>query len=96
MVCNMGETDRKIRIAIGVVFSILALMNLNIFLALPLILIIYTVSLRWCFLYHFLDINTNPVYKHVSKGNIIEGLALSSAMLLLGALIYLIIEFFLK
>ena len=95
MECNMGTTDRYIRTAMGIAFTIFAAMTLKPIMLVPVLIIAYTVSTRWCFLYHLMGINTGCHHTTARKGrnNIIEGLSLSLLLLLMLLLIYLIVRY---
>lgn len=94
----MGTIDRYIRATAGAALAIYAVINFNIFIAIPIIIIAYTVATRWCILYQFLGINTgcNRETDGSQKGtrnNIIEGLSISLVLFLLLLIIYLIIRY---
>ena len=98
MKCNMGTIDRYIRATMGIAFAVYAAMTLNPILAIPILIVTYTVVTRWCLLYHFLGINTGCHLKddHTAKGgrnNLIEGLSISLVFLLLLFIIYLIARY---
>jgi len=94
----MGTTDRYIRATIGIAIGIYAAISFNPIVAIPVVIIAYTVTTRWCILYHFLGINTgcqqtegNTVKS--GRNNIIEGLAISLVLLLLLLVVYFIIQY---
>ena len=98
MKCNMGTTDRYIRATAGIMFAIYAGMKLDPIIAIPSIIIAYTVVTRWCLLYHMMGINTgchqvegNSVKS--GRNNIFEGLSVSLLFLLVLLIIYLIIRY---
>lgn len=98
MKCNMGTTDRYIRSIMGIIFAIYAAIMFNPIIAIPSIIIAYTVATRWCILYHFLGINTgcqqvegNTVKS--GRNNIIEGFSISLILLLLVSIIYFIVKY---
>jgi len=98
MKCNMGTTDRYIRAIMGIVFAIYAAIMFDPIIAIPSIIIAYTVATRWCILYHFLGINTgcHQVEGNTEKSgrnNIIEGLSISLVLLLLLLIIYFIVRY---
>ena len=97
MKCNMGTVDRYIRSTIGIALAIYAVMTLNPIAAIPVIIIVYTVSTRWCILYQLMGINTGcHLNENDTKGtrnNIIEGLALSAVLLLVLLIVYLIVRY---
>ena len=101
MKCNMGTTDRYIRATIGVVFAIYAVMYFSPIIAIPSIVIAYTVATRWCILYQLLGINTGCHLdeKNGSKGtrgSIVEGISISTVVFLIALIIYLIIQYIIK
>ena len=96
MKCNMGTIDRYIRTTAGVLLLIYAVINFDIFIVIPIMIIGYTVSTRWCILYHFLGINTgchlkDDTSQKGTRNNIVEGLAISLALLLILLTVYLIV-----
>ena len=98
MKCNMGTTDRIIRIGIGTIFTIYAIIEFNPIIIIPCIVIAYTVGKRWCILYHFLGINTgcDSTERNAPKGtrgSIVEGLAVSSVFFLIAVILYLILRY---
>jgi len=98
MKCNMGTIDRYIRATIGIALAVYAAMTLNPIIALPILIVTYTVVTRWCLLYHFMGINTGCHMKdnNTAKGgrnNLIEGLSISLVFLLLLFIIYLIARY---
>ncbi len=98
MKCNMGTKDRIVRITIGTLLAVYALIEFNPVIAIPCIIIAYTVGTRWCILYHYLGINTgcDSTEVNASKGtrsNILEGLSVSAVFLFIGLIIYLIIRY---
>ena len=94
---NMGSTDRLIRSMMAIALSIYAFMTLNPIFAIPISLIAFTVSTRWCVLYQIMGINTGcHLDNNATKGtrnNLKEGLALSAALLLILGIAYLIIRY---
>ena len=94
---NMENTDRLIRSVMAIALSIYAFMTLNPIFAIPITLIAFTVSTRWCILYQYMGINTGcSLDDNDTKGkrnNISEGLALSAALLLILGIVYLIIKY---
>ena len=67
-------------------------------IAIPSVIIAYTVATRWCILYHFLGINTgcHQVEGNTEKSgrnNIIEGLSISLVLLLLLSIVYFIVKY---
>jgi len=97
MKCNMGTMDRYIRASMGIAFAIYAAMTLKPIFAIPVLIIAYTVSTRWCLLYQMMGINTGcHLEEKDTKGtrnNIIEGLSISLVFLLLLLIIYLIVRY---
>ena len=97
MKCNMGIVDRYIRSTMGIALAIYAAITLSPIFAIPVVIIVYTVSTRWCILYQLMGINTGcHLDENDTKGtrnNIIEGLALSAVLLLLLLIIYLIVRY---
>ena len=94
----MGKIDRYIRTAIGIGIALYALINFEFIIALPSIVIAYTVATRWCILYHLLGINTGCHLEEgntakIGRNNIIEGLFTSFVFFLLLLIIYLILKY---
>ena len=96
MKCNMGVIDRYIRTSIGMAFLVYAGFTLNPVLLIPIAIVGYTVSTKWCLLYQMMGINTGC---HLSgeyrrgRNVIAEGLLTSLSFLLLLLIIYFIASY---
>lgn len=97
MKCNIGTIDRIIRRLIGISFAIFAAMKLDSIMAIPSIIIVYTVITRYCPAYYLIGINTgcnkkSNKSKH-ARESILEGIASSAIIFLLVLIIYLVIKY---
>lgn len=99
MQCNMGTIDRIIRIIVGIGFVVYSVHYLNPMMALPSIVIAYTVGTRWCLFYHLMGINTgchlDKERKYV-RTSITEGISISLVFFLLSVIIYLTLKYIIQ
>jgi hypothetical protein len=96
LIPNMGTIDRLIRISMGISLATYAIMSFTPIIIIPIIIIMFTVTTKWCFMYQMFGLNTgchiNPKEKK-GRNNVTEGLALSVALLIILMLIYLITKY---